>query len=170
MSELVELDGALRLSLGVRLVDGEDDGLAAGSQYVGDVYIRAGNALCDVSDHYHDVGVFDGRLDLGADLSPHIGIGEDFETAGINEDERVVGPHGLEHHPVAGGAGLFGDDCDGPAYQPVEQGGFADVWASDDGYYWLWHGSVSPPARVVGGMLPDLGARLQWQVWRRGFI
>ena len=82
--QLVKLDRALRLSLGVRLVDGEDDRLAAGSQYVGDVYVRAGNAFCNISDHYHDVGVFDGRLDLGADLAPHIGIREDFEAAGVN--------------------------------------------------------------------------------------
>ena len=91
-TELVELRRAGRLVFGIHLVDGENDGLAAAPEQVGDVGVGRRDALGDVRRHDDDVGVFHRGLDLRAHLPPEVGIRKNLQPAGVDEDEVMIRP------------------------------------------------------------------------------
>ena len=80
---------------------------------------------------------FDGDLDLfERGFDDHV-VGffaaQQADAAGVHERVDAPVPFGLHAHAVARHAGLVMDDGDAPLDDAVEQRGFPDVRAADDG-------------------------------------
>ncbi|MFM1943982.1 MAG: hypothetical protein RI897_2964 [Verrucomicrobiota bacterium] len=64
---------------------------------------------------------------------------DEADSAGIDESEALSAPFGFGGYAVTGDAGAVVDDGDTASDDPVKEGGFTDVWATDDGDK-AWHG------------------------------
>ena len=136
-AEADEFVGVFFLVGGVHFVDGHDDGLAAFAQALGDFLVEGDDAFLDIDDEDDGAGGFDGDFDLfKGGLDDDVGglfTAQEADAAGVHEGVGAAVPFGLDADAVAGDAGLVVNDGDALADDAVEEGGFADIRAADDG-------------------------------------
>ena len=121
----------------VHLIDRHQNGFAAGPQFLRDFTVQRHDAFLHIDDED------DGARGINGDF--HLferGFDDDIfgffaaqqaDAAGVHERERFSVPLGLHAHAIARDAGLVMDDGDAPLDDAVEQRGFPDVRAADDG-------------------------------------
>ena len=119
----------------VPLVDDDDDGAAGLVGVAADVGVERGDAFGGVEDEEGDVGGFEvlAGHDDGELLGHEVGLALAADAGGVDEAEVVAAAGDDFVDGVAGGAGDGGDDGAVGSGEGVEQGGFADVGAADDG-------------------------------------
>lgn len=119
----------------VPFVDRDDAGLAGFLDLAGDFFVLRGDALCSVdyqdaeigaADAFfraHDTEDFDGVIDLTARA----------DTGGVDEDVGLAAALVGDVDGVARGAGDGADEGAAVLEDAIDEGGFADVRATDDG-------------------------------------
>ena len=133
-AEGVELGEAVHLGAVVDLVGGEDHGLGALAQHVGHVFVHGGEAFAGVDKEEDDVGLVDGEGHLLAYLDLELVVATHDVAAGVDDGEVFAVPVGVAVLAVAGDAGDGVDDGVAAFGEAVEEGGLADVGASDYSY------------------------------------
>ena len=132
-AEGVELGEAVHLGGVVDLVGGEDDGLGAAAQHVGDVLVHGCEAFAGVDEEEDDVGLVDSEGYLATDFDFEFVVAAHDVAAGVDDGEVLAVPVGVAVLAVAGDAGGGVDDGVAAFGEAVEEGGLADIGASDDG-------------------------------------
>jgi hypothetical protein len=141
-TEFREFEGIALGPVGVDFVDGDEDRFATSAEPDGSFAVEGDNAFLDVDNEQDDIGGFDGEFDLRQRRLSDDVIGllaaEQADAAGVYEGEGLSAPFGFGAHAVAGDAGLVVDNGNAAPDNAVEQGGFTDVRAADDGDE-AWH-------------------------------
>ena len=86
-----------------------------------------------VHDEQEQIGLADRLHDLPADLRIHRIVRIVRQPAGVDQPKGAAVPVGEAEVTVARGAGLVTDDGRLPADDAIEERGFADVGAANDG-------------------------------------
>jgi hypothetical protein len=120
----------------VPFVHDDDDGASGFVRVSADGGIAGGDALGGVDQEEGDVGGFEmaARHDDGELLGHEVGFAFAADSGGVDEAESVAFEFDGFVNGIAGGSGDGRDDGAGGAGEGIEQGGFADVGAADDGY------------------------------------
>ena len=124
-----------RVGLGALVVDlvgHEDDRLAGAAQQLDHGLVVVGGADGGIHDEHHDIGEVHGHLRLLGDAQVDA-RGVDLPAAGVDEGEPATGPLPVIGDAVAGHTGHVLDDSLPAAEDAVDEGGLADVRASDHG-------------------------------------
>ena len=132
-AEGVEFGEGVHLGGVVDLVGGEDDGLGTFAQHFGDVLVHGCEAFAGVDKEEDDVGLVDGEGYLAADFDLEFVVATHDVAAGVDDGEVLAVPVGVAVLAVAGDAGGGVDDGVAAFGEAVEEGGLADIGASDDG-------------------------------------
>ncbi len=125
------ISGFARLALA--LVGDQDDGGLLAAHEVGEMAIHGGYPGARVHHQQCHVGIGHGDVGLDAHAGLHRGARGFFQTGGVDNGEFQAQKIGVARATVAGYPGLVVNDGKALAHQPVEQGGLADIGASDDG-------------------------------------
>lgn len=134
LGEAVELGDFEVLLGGVALVGDEENGLGDAAQTATDFEIERDDSGLAIDDEHDDVGLIDAFLDLGFDFFSEVIDIDDSDSAGIDEFEVASLFVEDEGDSVAGDASGGVDDGDAFAGEPIEEGTFPDIGASDDGH------------------------------------
>ena len=135
-SETCKLGGARLMLRLVALVDRDHTGHTALADDAGDLFVQRMHALLHVYHQDRHGGIIKRRVHLGADARLNgvlaaFGI-EHHHAAGVHQLKAFIVPLHLAHQPVAGHAALVVHDRDPASRDAVEDGGLADVGASDN--------------------------------------
>ena len=128
----VEIAGGYLLIQSINLVDHQVKGLVALAQVTGQCLVAGIEALAGVDDHQHRIRFLDG----GEGLARHLRIDAVLvaaDTTGVDHHEAPAAHARLTVLAVAGQPGKIGDQRIPAAGKLVEQGGFADIGAPDQG-------------------------------------
>jgi hypothetical protein len=119
--ELAEIERFLA-PVGIDLVGGEEDGLAAPAQKLGQLAIGRGQSLDSVDDQDDGVRLAHGRFRLLAHGANQLLLGPQREAARIHHPEAPAALLRLGVLPIPRDAGHVLDDGQPPAHDAVEQG------------------------------------------------
>ncbi len=147
-AEAAEVFGRRRDGFGVDFIDGEEHGFAGAQQEAREIDVGRGELGAAVYDHDDGVGFVESDLGLAVDFGGDEGgvVGDD--AAGIDDAGDAAGPVDFTVDAVAGDAGLVAYDGAAGARESVEERGFADVGAADDGEGWRFSGRGLPYTRL----------------------
>ena len=158
-----------RLAGAVALVDGHHHRLGAFDQQLSQGTVEGSEPGPSVHHQHQDLGLPDGGLGLLENESRHrIPIPGDH-ASGVDNLELPSAPLGPGNHPVSSHSGLIAHQGAPLPADSVEQGGLADVGASDNGNGGLAHGNrlrkISGFASVyrINRDATPLGLRLQFR-------
>lgn len=132
-----EVSGGRLGEVGIDFVDGDEDGLPAFAQAVGDVEVERDEAILHIDDEDDEVGGFDGEFDLfkggaGDDVAGFFAA-EEADAAGVHKGKGMPAPLGFGGYSIASDAGLIMHDGNTTTDDAVKERGLADVGPSDDG-------------------------------------
>lgn len=136
-TKLVEIagDGGVAHALG--LVDGEQDAAPGFAQVIGDHAILRRQSQAAIDDEDHDIGFNHGLARLLGHLSHDAFLGNGFEAAGIDGDERTVADPAFAVVAIARQARNIRNQRVTRARQTVEEGRFADIRPPYKGNDWF---------------------------------
>src|SRR6185312_11734848 len=137
----------------VPFIDAEDDGASALMRVAGDGGVQGDEAFAGIHDDEHDIGK--------ADVAPSHDDAEFFrhffrlafaaDASGVDKDEFRSVPFNRFIDCVTGGAGDGGDDGTLASGESVQESGFADVGAADNGNLDAFGGRLRAGFREVCG-------------------
>ena len=134
-SQGVEFGEGVHLLRVVHFVHDQEDGFGLAAEHVGDVLVHGGEPLAGVDEEEDGVGLVDGEGDLPAYFLFELVVAAHDVSAGVDDGEVFAVPVGVAVLAVARDAGDGVDDGVACLCEAVEEGGFADIGAADDGYY-----------------------------------
>lgn len=117
----------------VGFIDAEDDWFALAAELFGDALVDGVHAGEGVDDEDDEVGGGDGDVCFGADDGAEVVVEGGSDAAGVHDGDGEGSVFETGGEAVAGDAGSVVDDGDAAAGEAVEEGGFADIGAADDG-------------------------------------
>lgn len=117
----------------VGFIDAEDDGFALAAEFFGDALVDGVHAGEGVDDEDDEVGGGDGDVCFGADDGAEVVVKSGSDAAGVHDGDGEGSVFETGGEAVAGDAGAVVDDGDAAAGEAVEEGGFTDIGAADDG-------------------------------------
>ena len=94
--------------------------------------IRSRDSLLTIHDHHRHAGLLEGQSRLLADLRQELTVIVENQSTGVHHLELTVAPEAVLVGAVTRDAGLIVDNRLPTATEAVDQGGLADVGASDD--------------------------------------
>src|SRR5262249_15453417 len=124
-------------TVSIDFVDCDENRFAAATETDGSFTVKWDDAFLNIDDEDDDVCGFDGQFDLfecraGDDVIGFLAA-KQADAAGIHKGESASMPFGFGGNAVASYARSIVDDGDAAANNPIEEGGFSDVWTTDNG-------------------------------------
>ena len=132
-SKRIELGEGVHLGGVVHLVGGKHHRLGTFAQHLGNVLIHGGESFAGVDEEKDDVGLIDGQRYLLPDFHLKFVVAPHDVAAGVDDGESFAVPIGMAVLAIAGDASGFIDDGVTALGEAVEEGGLADVRASNYG-------------------------------------
>lgn len=122
----------------IHFIDCDENGFAAATKTDGGFTIERNDTFLHINNQDDDIGRFDGEFDLfeggpGDDVICLFAAKEAYPTR-VNESERSAMPFSFGGNAVPRDAGAIVNDGDAASDDSVEERGFSDVWATDNGY------------------------------------
>ena len=117
----------------IHFVDGQEERLAGAGEQARKFAIGTSDLGAGVNDHDDGGGFFKGDFGLTKDFGGDEIFVVRNDAAGVDDTELVAAPFGFCVETVAGDTGLVADDGAAGSGEAIEERGFADVGASDDG-------------------------------------
>ncbi len=117
----------------IGFVGDEEDGFVFGAEEFGDDGVERDFAGLDIDDEEDELGFVDAEFDLAFDVAGEVVLVDDAVAAGVSELEDVAVEIDGGGDAVARDALGGVDDGDASTGEEVEEGGFADVGAADNG-------------------------------------
>ena len=119
--------------LGIHLVDGEQNWLAALKQQAGKLVVGRGQGSAAIDDHDDERGFTEREACLAKDFGGDESLVLGKNTSGIDHASALSQPLDLPVNAVAGDARLVPDNRPPRAGQAIEEAGLADVGPSNNG-------------------------------------
>lgn len=132
-SEPGEVGREVLMLIEVEFIDDKGDGFGGGAEDAGELLIGRGDAVEAIHHEEQQVGRGDGRFGSEAGWCGEFGIGFAADAPSIDNFKGCLTEVANRENTVAGDSGLIVDDRDFLVGQTVEEGGFSDIRASNNG-------------------------------------